>query len=290
MKAPSLCLLVILAFCALGEGTALAQVVPDIPDVEITGEYGPFLPTLASKDGGEVDQLISILHWFMAVLFVGWGIFFVYCLVRFRQREGHQAKYEPIKAKVSKYGEIAVAGFEVALLVGLSMPIWASVKNDRPTEADNPFRVRVIAEQFQWNFHYPGADGVFGKTGAEFVDTAENPAGIDPNDPGGQDDVVKGELHIPVDRPIIADLSSKDVIHSFFLPVMRVKQDTIPGMRIPVWFEATMTGIFEIACAQLCGNNHYSMKALMYVQSEQEVEDWIKKASIVEEFDEDDLD
>ena len=258
--------------------------------VKIDGEYGYGLPPDISEHGAAIDRLIHWVHWFMGLLFVGWGIYFVYCLLKFRQCPGHKATYELIKAKPTKYVEIGVVVFEAVLLIGLSMPAWASLKNELPDEADNPVRVRVLAEQFAWNFHYPGADGVFGRTGAEHIDSAVNPVGIDPSDPNGQDDVVAGEFHIPIDEPVICELASKDVIHSFALTVMRVKQDVIPGMRIPVWFKAKKTGTYEVACAQLCGNNHYKMKALMIVETREEFDAWLKKKAVVEEFDEDEFD
>jgi cytochrome c oxidase subunit 2 len=265
---------------------AWAQAVAPQTKVTIDGDYGKFfsLPTDVSKHGHQIDNLIHYMHWFMAALFVGWGIFFVYCLVKFRQRPGHQAHYEQIKAKPSKYLEVAVLVVEVVLLVGFSVPIWASVKNDLPP-ADKAFRVRVVAEQFAWNFHYPGADGQFGRTDPKLVDTATNPLGLDREDPHAKDDVFALEFRIPVNRPVICDISSKDVIHSFFLPVMRVKQDAMPGMRIPVWFEAVKTGTYEVACAQLCGNNHYSMRAVMYIQPQTDIDKWLaEKSKPPEEF------
>ena len=293
---------VLTAVCACvfvlnGAGPARAQeaAAPAIT-APIDGDYSqgliPSLPPVVYKHayGREIDSLIDTVHWFMLALFVGWGSFFVYCLVRFRKRPGHTANSQPVKAKVSKWAEIGVAVFEVFLLVGLSIPAWGSVKMDIPTEADNPFHVRVVAEQFAWNFQYPGPDGEFGRTGPQHIDMAVNLLGIDPSDPRGLDDIVSGELHFPVDRPVIAQMTSKDVIHSFSLPVLRVKQDVIPGMRIPVWFEAGKTGNYEVACAQLCGNNHYSMKALMTIhQTQQEFDDWLSTQK-AEEFDEDDLD
>lgn len=258
--------------------------------VKIDGEYGPFMPPDVSKHGHKIDSLINVLHIFMALLFVGWGTFLVYCLFKFRQRPGHVANTRPIKAKVAKWSEIGVAAFEAFLLIGLSIPVWGSIKNDLPTEAENPVHVRVVAEQFQWNFHYAGPDGVFGRTAPEHIDLATNPLGIDPSDAAGTDDVFSPELHFPVDRPVICEITSKDVIHSFSLPVMRVKQDAIPGMRIPVWFEAKKTGNYEVACAQLCGNNHYTMKALMSIHdTEQAFTTWLESQR-AEEFDEDDLD
>jgi len=267
---------------AMGQAAA-----PQTEGIKIDGHYGPYLPTDASKDGYRADQLIDVVHWFMIALFVGWGIFFTYCLVKFRARPGHRANPEHIKAKPSKYLEIGVAIFEAVLLLGWSIPIWASVKNDVPPPNDpHAVRIRVVAEQFAWNFHYPGPDGKFGKTAVERINTATNPLGIDRNDPDGKDDIVSGELRLPVNKTIVCEILSKDVIHSFFLPVMRVKQDAIPGMRIPVWFTPVKTGTYEVACAQLCGNNHYSMKAIMYIQNQTDYDAWIlEKCKPPEEFD-----
>ncbi len=166
------------------------------------------------------------------------------------------------------------------------MPIWASVKNDIPADSENPLRIRVLGEQFAWNFHYPGPDGKFGRIKAELVNSATNPMGLDKEgDPNAVDDIVAGEMHIPVNRPIICNISSKDVIHSFALPVMRVKQDSIPGMTVPVWFKAIKEGNYEVACAQLCGNNHYSMRALMVIESQAKFDAWmVEKSKPPEEF------
>lgn len=278
----------------VGTAPAMAQTEAAAPEftVQIDGEYGPHLPPAVYKHGygQRADQLINLLHYFMFALFGGWSVFLVYCLVRFRQRPGHIANTVPIKAKPSKWMEVGVAAVEAFLLIGVSIPAWASVKSDLPTEADNPVHVRVVAEQFAWNFHYPGPDGVFGKTAPQHIDVAINPVGIDPNDANGADDITSGELHFPVDRKVLAQVTSKDVIHCFSLPVLRVKQDVIPGMRIPVWFEAALTGNYEVACAQLCGNNHYSMRALMVIHDTDEAfYEWLESQK-VEEFDEEELD
>ncbi len=283
-------LVVTTCFVFVAPATAQQATAPDTSGIEITGDYGPTLPPNIAKQGyaHQGDKLINFLHVFMLAMFVGWSVFIAYCLVRFRQRPGSSADSRPIKAKPSKYSEIAVAVVEAVLLIGVSMPAWASMKNDLPTEADNPLHVRVIAEQFAWNFHYPGKDGVFGRTSPEGIDVVDNPMGLDDDDPNAEDDFVAQQLHIPVDRPVIAKIMSKDVIHSFSIPVLRVKQDAIPGMRIPVWFEATQTGNYEIACAQLCGNNHYSMRAILVVESATDFEAWVEEESKPpEEFDED---
>lgn len=236
-------------------------------------QYGYWLPPNYSTHGAGIDQLISVLHWFMLVLFVGWGIYLVYCLIKFRERPGHQADLTPHHFPFPKYVEVAIVLVEVGLLVFFSYPIWARVKSDFPPE-DKSLHVRIIAEQFAWNIHYPGADGKFGRTKVELID-GTNPIGLDKEDEAAKDDVVTiNQFNIPVNKPVIVDLSSKDVIHSFFLPVMRVKQDTIPGMTIPVWFEATQTGEFEIACAQLCGLGHYRMRGAFNVMTQDQWNSW----------------
>ncbi|MBI1859756.1 MAG: hypothetical protein HYR96_02415 [Deltaproteobacteria bacterium] len=160
----------------------------------------------------------------------------------------------------------AVAIFEVAILVFLAAPVWGSYKNDFPDEKD-ALVVRITAEQFAWNVHYPGRDGKFGKTDINLID-GTNTIGLDRNDADAKDDIFTiNNLHIPVNKKVIAYIHSKDVIHSFFLPVMRVKQDAVPGMTNKVWFEANQTGSFEIACAQLCGNSHFRMRGQFLVDT-----------------------
>ncbi len=293
-----LCILAVVAWASFHlfapQAAAQGTTAPDTSGVTIDGEYGPFLPTDISEHGYKIDRVIDIVHWFMAVLFVGWGAFFVYCLVRFRQKPGHQADPHEVKAKVSKWSEIGVAVFEAVLLIGFSMPLWAEVRAEIPADDDpNALHVKVMGEQFAWNFRYAGADGIFGRSAAEFVRDGMNPMGLDRSDPHGDDDIVSLEFHIPTGKPIVAQLTSKDVIHSFSVPVLRIKQDTIPGMRIPISFTAKESGVgtYEVACAQLCGNNHYSMRALMIVQPQSEFDAWlIEKGKPPEEFDEDDLD
>jgi cytochrome c oxidase subunit 2 len=238
-------------------------------------EYGYWLPPNLSANGDEIDFSINIIHLMMVVLFVGWGLFMTYCLWTFRAREGHTATYEPIKAKFSTYIEVGVSIAEVVLLVGLSMPVWADIKEDFPAEKD-AVMIRVVAEQFKWNFHYPGKDGIFGKTSADAM-SDENPLGLDEDDEAGYDDFWKFGLRFPVGKPVIVRLTSKDVIHSFNLNVMRVKQDAIPGMEIAVWFEARATGKdLQVGCAQLCGIGHATMQAAMIIdETPEQFQAWL---------------
>jgi len=190
---------------------------------------------------------------------------------------------------VSSWIEIGIVIFEVVVLMGFSIPFWAKQVNAFPKRAD-ALEVKVVAEQFAWNVHYPGPDGIFGKTDIRFFDKQSNPLGLDPNDSNGKDDITTiNQLHLPIGRPAIIHLTSKDVMHSFFLPVMRVKQDIIPGMSIPTWFTPTKTGQFEIACAQLCGLGHYRMKGFLTVHSREDFDKWVeeqaKSAGKDEEYD-----
>ena len=237
-------------------------------------QYGWWLPPDVSLNGGEIDFMIIAIHWFMLVLFVGWGGFIAYCLVRFRQRPGHVAVHQPIEARWNRWLEVGVAAAEALVLVGFAMPVWATIKTITTEVPPNPMIVRVVGEQFKWLFHYPGRDGKFGKTGAEFY-SDDNPAGLDDDDDAGWDDITVRGLHFPVGRPIIARLLSKDVIHSFKIPVMRVTQDVIPGMEIPVWFEAKGTGKFQVGCAQLCCLGHYEMIADLVIESPEGFQRWL---------------
>lgn len=258
------------------------------------------LPDAASAHAGEIDQIIVLVHWLMAALFVGWGSFFVYVLVRFRAGRNPRADYTGVKSKTSTYLEIAVALFEAVLLVGFSIPIWAERMDQRPP-AEEATVVKVVAQQFAWNVWYPGADGVFGEQDISLVDEETNPIGLDRSGAGADDITTINQMHLPVDRPAIIRISSKDVIHSFSLPHMRIKQDAVPGLDIPVWFVPTVTTAemrqrkgdeefnYEIACAQLCGNSHYSMRGFLTVDTPEEYQEWLDLEASYLGGDEDDF-
>ncbi|RME50106.1 MAG: hypothetical protein D6795_10650 [Deltaproteobacteria bacterium] len=245
------------------------------------------LPELASAHGYEIDYLLALVHILMFLLFVGWGIFFIYCLIRFRSSRQPKANYQGVRHHLSSWLEFGVAMFEAVLLIGFAIPVWAQWTQELPAQKD-AVPIRIVAQQFAWNVHYPGKDGIFGKTAIEYVNEQTNPVGLDPNDPAAQDDIVTvNQLHLPVNRPARIEITSKDVIHSFFLPQMRVKQDAIPGLKVPVGFTPTVTTEemrkrmgnekfnYEIACAQLCGNSHYRMRGYMTIDSQKEFEAWL---------------
>lgn len=236
-----------------------------------------WMPPDYSAHGADLDKLNASVHWLMLILFVAWGLLFAYILMRFRATKNPRASYHGTRSHLSTYAEAGVAVVEVILLVGFSIPLWYRWTKT-PERTANPLEVRVVAEQFAWNIHYPGPDGVFGKVDVNHV-TSANPLGIDPTDPNAKDDIATlNQLHLQVNRPVIVRISSKDVIHSFGLPYMRVKQDAVPGMEVPVHFTAVKTSgaeIWEIACAQLCGLGHYRMKGQYHVHTKEDFDKWM---------------
>lgn len=232
------------------------------------------LPVEASAHATSIDQIIVLVHWLMLLMFTGWSVFFVYVLVRFRRGAHPKANYQGTSGKLARFAEIGVVAAEVILLVFFSIPTWNARVDAFPSE-QQAMVVRVVAEQFIWNIQYPGADGKFGRTRLELV-KADNPLGLDITDPAAKDDVwTQNQLNLPIGRPVIVHLSSKDVIHSFGLPEMRVKQDAIPGIEQRLWFTPTKTGEWEIACSQLCGLGHYRMRGFYTIQTQADFDAWL---------------
>ena len=272
----------------------------------------PFMPPDLSTHGGGIDASIWWLHILMAILFVGWGAFFICTLVKFRAGKNPNANPEGTKSHFSAYHEVVIVVIECVLLFALAIPLWANwvevgQASHPPGEA---LEIHVIGQQFQWNLHYPGPDGIFGKLDPKQINAQLNPIGVDPADPNGTDDLIQTQLLIPVDTPILVQVTSMDVIHSFSLPVMRVKQDAVPGLSVPIGFEAKMTTMafkkeeyarnpakydelraadprgdaappagpwwvpdHQLACAQLCGAQHYKMFGQFYILSKEDFAD-----------------
>jgi len=236
-----------------------------------------FMPVLASENGRPVDDLIIYIHWLMIALFVGWAGYFVYTLWRFRARRNPKADHVGVRSHASSYVEVVVAGIEVIILVVVAIPLWANSSDvTKIPNAKDAVSIQVVAQQFDWNVRYPGLDREFGKQDMALV-TDTNVFGVRPDDPNGKDDVqTTTQIHVPVNKPVILYLTSKDVIHSFKVIALRVTQDAIPGMRIPTWFKATQEGTYQINCAQLCGNGHYAMsRGMLIVESQEAYDKWL---------------
>ena len=233
-------------------------------------------PPNASEHGFQIDHILEFSHWFMGALFLGWSAFFIYVLLRFRRSRNPVADHEGIKSGISTHLEFAVVLIEAVLLVGFAIPLWGKFVNEFPDTKD-AILVHAIGQQFNWNYHMPGPDGQFGKREVALISNT-NQLGLVPNTPEGKDDIVaQGELHVPVNRPVIIEISSKDVIHNFALPHMRAAQDAIPGQIIPMWFTPIKVGTYEVICGQLCGLGHYSMKGTVVVDTPEDYQAWLKE-------------
>lgn len=250
-------------------------------------DWIPFYPAAASGHAYRFDTFMVVLHAVIITAFIGWFAWYCVALFRFRSSRHPKPDRQGMRTKLPFVFVALVALTEFGLLVGLSMPFWHDEIAAVPLDDPDVFRVRVVGQQFQWNVHYPGPDGVYGRSDLSLIDDQTNPLGLDPDDPAGEDDIsTLGVMHLPVDRTVIVELGTKDMIHSFFLPEFRIKQDAVPGMRIPLFFRPTMTTAefrektgddvrtFEIACAQLCGISHYQMRGFLYVDTAEEFDAW----------------
>jgi cytochrome c oxidase subunit 2 len=227
----------------------------------------------ASQHGFAIDSMLEMLHWFMLILFVGWASFYFYTLWRFQAKKNPRASYVGTTSHLPTKLEGGVLVLEVVLLMSFAAPIWANRVDEFPTGPDVT-HLRAVGQQFQWDFQYTGADGKFGRRDIKLV-SPSNQLGLDQSDPAAADDLTAvNEMHLPVNKPCIVDVMSKDVIHDFCIPNMRVAQDAIPGAIIPMWFVPVKTGTYEIVCAQLCGNQHSAMRGTLVVDSEADYKKW----------------
>jgi cytochrome c oxidase subunit II len=210
----------------------------------------PF-PENVSTYGAHLDFMFWVITVITGVVFVLVEVTLVAFLFKYRHREGGKAFYSHGNSRLEIIWTVATAVIVLALGIW-SWPTWLDIKDPRrfpPADLE----IGIHVKQFEWNIQYPGADGRLGTP----------------------DDFIKrNQLHIPVNAKIRGTLESEDVIHSFYLPNFRLKQDAVPGMKIPVWFEATKTGSYEIACAELCGLAHYRMKGAVTVHTAEDFATW----------------
>jgi cytochrome c oxidase subunit 2 len=215
-----------------------------------------WLPTAASSYAADMDRIFYIILWITGIVLVGVQVTLVYFVIKYRGREGRKAAF----IEGSKKAEIIWTVTPAILIVGIavaSQDVWSKIKNpDRfPTDG---VELRIEARQFAWGVTYAGSDGEF----------------------GSEDDFTHyNQIHVPVDRPVVFDLTSIDVVHSFFVPAFRIKQDAVPGLTMRAWFEATEVGEYELACAELCGVAHGLMKGKIIVLAQDEFESWLAEQS-----------
>ncbi len=238
---------------------------------------GQWFPESASAHGAIVDTQFFYTLIVTGVIFilaqVGLGLF----VWRYRERPGQTAYYYHGNNKMEVIWTSATAVL-FYVMVSLGYGVWVDLYIQAAPE--DAIRIEVTAQQFAWNIRYPGPDGQFGSIRPELIDDAAgNPLGLDREDPAGGDDLVVPTMAVPVNRPIELILRSKDVTHNFSVRELRLKQDTVPGMMIPLRFTATKTGKYEIACSELCGLGHHRMRSFLDVLSDQGYADWLEDQS-----------
>lgn len=236
------------------------------------------MPDNFSANGAGIDELIIYVHLLMGVLFAGWFAYFLYAIFRFSKSRNPKADHAGVTSHASTWLEGIVAVVEAVLLIGFALPLWAKAVEKFPDAKDSTV-IKLTAQQFAWNARYAGADGKFGANDIKLVST-ENKFGLDKKDPAAKDDfMVINDLVVPVNKPVLVEITSLDVIHCFAVKPMRVTQDAIPGIMIPAWFHPVKEGTYNINCAQLCGNSHYAMRGNLKVVSQAEFDKWVAEKS-----------
>ena len=235
-----------------------------------------WLPTGASAAAAGIDHHFTVTFILMGIVFVAAQVFLGLFVWKYREQNSSR---KALYTHGNNTMEIAWTVLTAVLFIGLnwaSKPLWASERFD-PAKS-GAVQVEVTGMQFQWYFRYPGPDGKFGTTKPELIDPSaggESAVGLDPADPASKDDVVTGTMYVPVNREVEVILRAHDVIHSFFIPSMRFKQDAVPGLAIHMHFTPIATGDYEIACAELCGLGHYKMHGMLKVVSQEEYDKWL---------------
>ncbi len=230
-----------------------------------------WLPAAISNHAAALDRQFLITILVVGISFAAAQIGLGWMVWKYRDtgKTGDRATYSHGSNRLEVLWTVITAIVFIALGV-MGQSVWASLRlNDAPPGS---YTVGVVAQQFQWNFHYAGADGKFGRTDPSLIDDGTlNFIGLDSTDAAAADDAVTAALAIPVNRPVELRLRSKDVIHNFWVPQLRFKQDLVPGMEIKVNFTANKVGKYELACAELCGQLHFKMKSYMLVLPDDEL-------------------
>ncbi len=235
----------------------------------------PWTFTELASNWGLIDFTIDITFWVTGTVFVLVNLFLAYCVIKFRYKKGARAAYEPENKKLESW-LTGLTAIGVAAMLTPGLFVWANFVN----VPEDAIEVEAVGQQWHWTFRYPGDDGKFGEVDAERI-TDDNPFGMDPDDPNGQDDVLvySPEAHIPIDQPVKFLLRSKDVLHDFAVAQFRVKMDLVPGMETFLWLTPTRLGRFEILCEELCGIAHHTMRGAVVVDEPEEYASWIAKQS-----------
>jgi cytochrome c oxidase subunit 2 len=220
----------------------------------------PWVPALKS-DRGAIDESMMITLLVTGFVFIVTNLLLAYVAWRFEDVPGAKAGFWHDNHKLEVTWTAITAGIMGCFLFS-ALNLWAKIQSPPPAGA---LLVEVTGQQFAWNVRYPGKDGVFGKTDLTQA-SQDNPIGLVSSDPAAADDIILlNQLYLPMGRPVRIQVKSVDVVHSFFLPNFRVKQDAVPGMTSELWFTPTALGDYDIACAQHCGLGHFRMKGQIHI-------------------------
>ncbi|MDH5617827.1 MAG: c-type cytochrome [Gammaproteobacteria bacterium] len=235
----------------------------------------PWTFTELASNWGMVDFTVDITLYVTGFVFVVVNLFMAYCVIKFRHRKGARAAYEPENKKLETI-LTTITAVGVALMLTPGLFVWAKFV-DVP---DDAHVVEAVGQQWHWTFRMPGEDGRLGEVDAERISN-DNPFGMDPDDPNGQDDILvySPEIHVPVDKPVKFLLRSKDVLHDFAVAQFRVKMDLVPGMNTFLWLTPTREGRFEILCEELCGVGHHTMRGAVVVDNADDYKLWLAQQS-----------
>jgi cytochrome c oxidase subunit 2 len=235
----------------------------------------PWWFTPLASNWAMVDVTMDITFYVTGLVFVAVNLFMAYCVIKFRYKKGARSTYEPENVKLENWLTL-LTGLGVAAMLTPGLFVWAQFVNV-PEEAHV---VEAVGQQWHWTFRYPGEDGKFGEVDAERI-SDDNPFGIDPDDPNGQDDVLvySPEAHLPIDKPVKFLLRSKDVLHNFTVTQFRVKMDLVPGTDTFLWLTPTVAGRFEVLCEELCGIAHHTMRGAVIVEEQEAYDSWLAEQS-----------
>ena len=242
--------------------------------------FTPWYWTDIASNWVGMDHTITLTFWVGGGVFVAVCLFMVYCLFKFSYKEGRKAEYKPEDKKLEKILTWATT-VGVAALLAPGLIIWSQYVN----VPKNALEVDVMAWQWGWQYRLPGEDGKLGTTKVTNIND-DNPFGINPDDPFGQDDVIiqSDVLNIENNRPIKILLRSVDVLHNWYVPQFRSKMDAVPGVVTFYWFEPNKVGEYEVLCAEYCGVGHYAMRGTVIVQDKQSYEKWLDEQEIFSEL------
>jgi cytochrome c oxidase subunit 2 len=235
--------------------------------------FSPWWLTPIASNWQEMDDALMITLVITAALFIVIHVFVAYAVVKYRHREGHRAAAESHNRKLEWW---LIGGTSVGIIAMLAPGLSVYAKLITPPPDAMVFE--VMGQQWQWHYRLPGKDGKMGKTDVRFMNPT-NPFGIDPQDPDGQDDVlVDGqEIHLPVDKPVKANLRAQDVLHDFYVPQFRTRMNMVPGIVTHFWLTPTRIGRYEVLCAQLCGVGHSNMRSAVVVDDAATYAAWLAK-------------